>query len=139
GLSFPLLAHKPNPRRSQQLVRDSQNFAVFPPRHADPDDFFFRHHSDDATRDLKRFRRLLTETDRAGLERRFLERSLADGHIWERNRWRLEKLPADDVNRHRQFVLLIVHVGEPVDDGPVARQVTVRLELLPELATNLVR
>src|SRR5712691_4364678 len=49
--------HDPNPRGPQELVRNSEDFAVLRSRHADPDDLFlFGHSRADGTGWLKRFR-----------------------------------------------------------------------------------
>src|SRR5712692_3629142 len=41
--TLPVLAHDPHPRGPEELVRDSEDFLVFRPGHADADDLFFGH------------------------------------------------------------------------------------------------
>src|SRR3989442_8396426 len=68
-----------------------------------------------------------------------LDSSLPDGLVRERQRWRLEERRADDVDALRQLVFLVIDVAEPVYDGAIAEHVAVRLKLLAQVASDLVR
>src|SRR3989454_2664222 len=52
---------------------------------------------------------------------------------------RLEERGADDVDALRQIVFLVVDMAEPVDDGSIAEHVAVRLKLLAQMPSDLVR
>src|SRR3989442_8754441 len=68
-----------------------------------------------------------------------LDSSLPDGLVRERQRWRLEERRADDVDALRQLVFLVIDVAEPVYDGAIAEHIAVRLKLLAQVASDLVR
>src|SRR5438552_1311415 len=137
--ALPVCAHDAYPGRAEQLVRNPENLAVFRARHPDADDLFFHHSRIDGEGWLKHLRGpSLREIDGVRDERPILRPGLADGRIRKRNGRRLEERRAHDVDPFRQGVRLIVHVPEPVDDGPVPEQVAVRLELFLDVPPDFV-
>src|SRR5256884_3092857 len=133
-------AHHTDARRPEQLVRDTEDFAVLRARHPDSDDLFFGHFRVDGQGWLIRLRvHSLRKIDGVGNESSVFDARLPHGRIREGNRRSLEERGTHDVDPFRKRVWLIVHVAEPVDDRAVTEQVAVGLQLLLDVPPNLVR